>query len=277
MQKSLRSLSLSLICLLTIPVGCGGGESKEKPLGRTPVTNKAQGAEQSRRRTQGKSPQKPSNNQSRDNPVSRTPLPRGERTVAMVTETLTPGIRKRLKPTFQRTGVAWPPPSITLLAFKREKRLEVWSTDPSGANKLLRSYRILAASGNAGVKRREGDRQVPEGFYNITELNPNSQFHLSMRVSYPNAEDIRNSTLPRQQMGGDIYIHGNKLSIGCLAMGDSAIEEIFVLTAAAPPANRKIVIAPYDFRAIPALPQRGVEAWVLDIYRRIQTTLKRYR
>jgi murein L,D-transpeptidase YafK len=93
--------------------------------------------------------------------------------------------------------------------------------------RLLMTAPITQSSGRPGPKRKEGDRQVPEGFYAIDLFNPVSEFHLSMRVNYPNESDriLSDPVKP----GGDIYIHGSNVSIGCLPIGDEKIEELFVL------------------------------------------------
>ncbi len=124
-------------------------------------------------------------------------------------------------------GLHYPFKAVMIRAGKKERELELWAgDDANGALKLVKRYPVLAASGTLGPKRREGDSQVPEGFYHIALYNPLSQFHLSMKVSYPNQSDAHFADPARP--GGDIYIHGNALSIGCLAMGDPAIEEIYL-------------------------------------------------
>lgn len=127
-----------------------------------------------------------------------------------------------------RAGLEYPPRALFFRAFKKERVLEVWAGPKIGsALTLLKSYPIAAMSGGPGPKRREGDRQVPEGCYVIDRFNPQSTYHLSLRVSYPNASDKVFSD--KSAPGGDIYIHGNQVSIGCLAMTDDKIEEIYVL------------------------------------------------
>lgn len=175
-------------------------------------------------------------------------LPRG-RTVESVLATYGEKVRAEFEPVCAKNGIAWPPKRVQMLAFKREKMLELWAGDSSKLA-LFATFPILAASGDLGPKRREGDRQVPEGIYRLTELNPQSNYHLSIRVDYPNEDDIQRSTIPVSEMGGDIYIHGDTLSIGCLAMGDEAIEKIFCLTAWADPDQRSIIISPVDFRSV---------------------------
>jgi len=200
-------------------------------------------------------------------------LGRAPRTVDDVLEEIGPVAGTRLRPYFERAGVAWPPARAALLGFKREKRLELWaaaggavgvtaattataadgapnsSTPPAQAWTFIRSYTILAASGRSGPKLREGDRQVPEGVYRLTELNPNSSYHLSMRVDYPNDFDRdRAAEDGRTSLDGDIYIHGSAVSIGCLAMGDAAIEELFCLVARTGLKNVAVILAPNDLR-----------------------------
>jgi L,D-transpeptidase catalytic domain len=95
----------------------------------------------------------------------------------------------------------------------------VW-VETSGQVVFIHSYSVLVASGHNGPKLREGDRQVPEGFYRITSLNPNSSYHLSIKLNYPNAFDQQHADEEgRDRLGGDIFIHGKAASIGCLAMG----------------------------------------------------------
>ena len=78
-----------------------------------------------------------------------------------------------------------------------------------------------------GPKRGEGDLQVPEGFYYINDFNPNSKYHLSLGINYPNQSDKTLSPYPN--LGGNIYIHGNCVSVGCVAIGDKAIEKVYSL------------------------------------------------
>ena len=198
-----------------------------------------------------------------------------QRSVAEVLARYGPATRRKFAASCAKNGIAWPPRRIYLLAFKQEKRLEVWAANATGRYIRLQTYPILAASGTLGPKRREGDRQVPEGFYRLPTLNPNSRFHLSVRVDYPNAEDIRNAVVPRARMGSDIYVHGNSVSIGCLALGDPAIEEVFTLVARATPTERRILISPVDFRQS-APPPPPDELWVRKLYERLRKKLREF-
>lgn len=182
------------------------------------------------------------------------------------------GARTRIAPDFQRAGVSLPPVRIALLAFKAERRLELWASD--GAWTHIKDYPILAASGGAGPKLREGDLQVPEGVYAIELLNPQSSYHLSLRLDYPNAFDrAKAAEEGRTNPGGDIYIHGGNLSIGCLAIGDSAIEELFCLVAETGKENVQVIIAPHDFRVKSGEPVGNGIAWTAELYAEVKESL----
>lgn len=134
---------------------------------------------------------------------------------------------------------------MRLVALKRERRVEV--SAPGWA--APRIYPMTAFSGRLGPKLREGDGQIPEGIYGVEYLNPNSRFYLSLKVSYPNAFDrARAREDGRANLGGDIMIHGKAATIGCIPVGDDAIEDVFYLAAQVGIKNVEIVIAPYDMR-----------------------------
>ena len=133
-----------------------------------------------------------------------------------------------LKALFAQKALPYPPCEIFLRAFKQEKILELWVR--SALDKpfvLLKTYDICSLSGGLGPKRRQGDLQVPEGFYMIDEFNPASAFYLSMSINYPNASDkiLGDPVSP----GGEIYIHGSCVTIGCLPLTDDKIKEVYLL------------------------------------------------
>ncbi|MFP4502441.1 MAG: murein L,D-transpeptidase family protein [Candidatus Hydrogenedentota bacterium] len=167
-----------------------------------------------------------------------------------------PAVRARLSPFFARAGVAYPPAEAVLVGIKASRMLDVWARERKGAPfRFIRRYPIRGASGALGPKLREGDRQVPEGVYQVIGLNPNSRFHLSLRLNYPNDFDWAMARRDgRMEPGSDIFIHGKHDSVGCLAMGDVAAEDLFVLAAATKPANVRVILTPVDFRvhALPA-------------------------
>ena len=183
--------------------------------------------------------------------------------------------RERMRPAFAAAGVAYPPREVVLLGLKQERRLEVYAGARAGELRFVHAYPVLAASGALGPKLREGDLQVPEGVYRIALLNPNSRFHLSLRVDYPNADDRRNAAADgRTDLGGDIMIHGNAVSIGCIAVGDVAIEEVFVLAADVGREHVGVVLSPLDLRAS-SLPESLADAhpWSRALYARIRGAL----
>jgi murein L,D-transpeptidase YafK len=116
--------------------------------------------------------------------------------------------------------------AILVRLFKQEAELEVWKQDASGRYELLKTYPICRWSGELGPKIKEGDRQAPEGFYNITpaQMNPNSQFYLSFNMGYPNAYDKAWG-----RTGAHLMVHGDCSSRGCYAMTDDQISEIYAL------------------------------------------------
>lgn len=166
-----------------------------------------------------------------------------------------------------KAKLPYPPARVMLLGLKAEKRLEVFAATADGPWSFLAEVPILAASGGPGPKLREGDRQVPEGLYEVPSLNPNSRFHVSLRVGYPSAEDRAQAKREgRTKLGGDIMIHGGAASIGCLAMGDPAAEELFTLAARA---KTQALILPLDFRTGAPDPA-GQPAWMTDRYRSLR-------
>ncbi|MBI5498093.1 MAG: hypothetical protein HY904_24030 [Deltaproteobacteria bacterium] len=126
---------------------------------------------------------------------------------------------------YRAAGVAYPG-RVHLRAFKGEGVVELWAGPDGQELKRVRSFAVCARSGGLGPKRKEGDGQVPEGFYQVDRFNPYSNFHLSLGVSYPNAADrVRNKG---NRLGGDIFVHGNCVTIGCLPLRDGPIEELYV-------------------------------------------------
>ncbi len=156
-------------------------------------------------------------------------------------------VQERLAPKFAAAAVPYPPQRLTLIGLKQERLLQVYAAGSDGEFRHICDYPILAASGVLGPKLREGDRQVPEGIYRVPSLNPNSRFHLSLRLNYPNEFDSAKATAEgRAEPGTDIMIHGHAVSIGCLAMGDPAAEDLFVLAALTGIENVRVILSPVD-------------------------------
>ena len=184
-------------------------------------------------------------------------------------------VHERLCPAFEEARVSYPPASVLLVGLKQERVLDVYARGKGRDLVFICRYPVLGASGAAGPKLREGDRQVPEGVYTLDELNPNSRFHLSLRVGYPNAFDrARAKEDGRLGLGGDIMIHGGSSSAGCLAIGDKAVEELFVLVADCGLANARLVLSPVDFREreLP-LSCWNLAAWTEELYDSIRLEL----
>lgn len=180
---------------------------------------------------------------------------------------------------FTRKGVAYPPSSLTLIVLKEERRFEIWSPDTSGNEQLIAAYPVLGASGTLGPKLRQGDLQVPEGFYRVLWFNPNSEFYLSLKLDYPNKFDRRMAELDgRTGLGGDIFIHGYDVSLGCLAIGNPAIEELFLMVYDTGRKNTRVIISPYDFRQkkAPALATFNAPLWTGLLYKELKKELLLY-
>ena len=116
--------------------------------------------------------------------------------------------------------------NIMITVFKHEKRLDIYAKNKSDVKyKKIISYDICQSSGEPGPKRKQGDGQVPEGFYFIDRFNPVSNFYLSLGINYPNDSDKKIGT---GDLGGDIFVHGNCVTIGCVPMTDDKIKEIYL-------------------------------------------------
>lgn len=124
-------------------------------------------------------------------------------------------------------GLVLPLDKIFIRTFKEEKIMEVWGANHGGWQ-LIKSYPVCTVPGKLGPKVRQGDRQVPEGWYQIDSINPLSSFHLSMRINYPNTADLVRSRNEKDP-GGDIFIHGDCYSVGCIPIEDEPMEEVFWL------------------------------------------------
>lgn len=158
------------------------------------------------------------------------------------------GVVKKL---FADAGVAFPPGELLFRSFKKEKELEVWAASEKGTPMtLVTTYEICRMSGDLGPKRAEGDMQVPEGYYTIQYYWSISNYHLEMKVGYPNVSD---KVLGAKQPGGDIMIHGSCVSIGCIAMGDERVEELWVMGTAFHDADRRVNVHIFPGRNMKSL------------------------
>jgi murein L,D-transpeptidase YafK len=187
-------------------------------------------------------------------------------------------VESRLKPRFDAAGIVYPPTQLAYVAFKDTAKLQVYARPDAAAPwKQVHTYPIVRMSGGLGPKLRQGDNQVPEGVYRAEFLNANSRFHLSIRLNYPNEFDRAQARVDgRSRLGSDIMIHGAASSIGCLAMGNRAAEDLFILAALAGKEQVEIVVAPTDFRRKPIEVPAGAPTWLPVLYQTIQSELTRF-
>lgn len=227
-------------------------------------------------------------------PPSERPTlpPRGERTTELVLERLGPALDPGWRQLCEKRGLAYPPRELTLVAFKDTWTLHLYARGAAGGTEMdhtpwvhLRTYPILAGSGLRGPKLREGDQQVPEGQYAIEYLNPNSAFHLSFKLNYPNPVELERARAEgRDQPGSNIMVHGGAASVDCLAMGDPAVEEIFVLVARTGFEKVRAYLAPRDFRLAapgpddltPPAPDRPLPEWTAEVYAELHEALAQF-
>lgn len=192
-------------------------------------------------------------------------------------KTYGPYAQRQLEPFFKKAGVHYPPQKITLLAYKKSKQLQLWASDHDKWH-YIRSYKILAASGHSGPKLHSGDRQVPEGIYSIKSFNPDSRFKLSMQINYPNKFDkVHAKADKRTNLGKNIFIHGKHTSVGCLAVGDPAIEELFVLAKLVGKKHIDVIISPHVFYNTTVAQNKLGPPWVQELYEKIKTALLPFR
>jgi len=190
-----------------------------------------------------------------------------------------PEARSILREQCEASGLDYPPDRLWLVAMKKEEELEVWGRDRGKTWKLITTYPVKGSSGGPGPKLREGDRQIPEGVYSIDFLNPNSKYHLSMKLNYPNGFERRMARKSgRENPGGNIFIHGFVVSAGCLAIGNANIEKLFVLVHDADPSDTRVLIAPYNFQEVSGISvPSGAPDWTSLLYKWLRDLMKMIR
>ena len=198
-------------------------------------------------------------------------------TIESITYKIESDVSIRLSHNLIELGLPEFPENISILAFKEEEVLQIY-TNIDNAQKLIKQYKFTATSGKIGPKLKEGDKQIPEGIYNIEFLNPNSNFYLSLKVSYPNEFDKMKAELDnRTDLGKDIFIHGKDYSIGCIPIGDGAIEELFLMASKVHNKEIKVIISPRDFRQNPEFPIIENITWEDELYTSIKDALVHFK
>lgn len=179
---------------------------------------------------------------------------------------------------FESKGISYPPKDVALLAFKKEQEIQLWAKDDIHSWRMIHTYPLTAYSGRLGPKLREYDRQIPEGIYRLTSFNPFSSMHLSMMINYPNSFDrLQAIKEGRHNLGNNIFLHGKAFSVGCLAVGDKAIDQLFLLVYRVGLNHVRLIIAPNDLRkAKPATPQFAQPRWIPELYKQIAQELNHY-
>lgn len=180
---------------------------------------------------------------------------------------------------FTKAKVSYPPQEVALLAFKSERRVELWAKNMNQSWKHIHNYTLTGFSGRLGPKLRENDRQIPEGVYRLVNFNPFSSMHLSMMINYPNSFDREKGYSDgRRALGNNIFIHGTNLSVGCLAVGNTAIDQLFTLVRRTGLNHVQLIIAPNDLRLNkPSTSNFAQPRWLPELYQRITESLKPFK
>ncbi len=186
--------------------------------------------------------------------------------------------RQALLPYFKSADLPYAPKELAFIIFKRSKKFELYARNNDRQRwRYVKTFPICAASGRVGPKLHSGDDQVPEGIYHIIGLNPLSHFDLSMKLNYPNPFDLQKARLAhRHNLGGNIFIHGSNRSIGCIALGNKAIQELFPLVYAVGERHVTVIIAPRDLRKDLPVINREHLPWVKSLYARLRNELKQF-
>ncbi len=179
---------------------------------------------------------------------------------------------------FKQANVAYPPKEVALLAFKKERQIELWAKNEGMLWQHIHTYPLTAFSGRLGPKLKERDGQIPEGIYRLVNFNPFSSMHLSMMINYPNNFDrLQASKEGRTHLGDNIFLHGKDLSVGCLAIGDRAIDQLFLLGRRVGLSHIQMIIAPNDLRkGKPETASFAQPRWLPELYKQIQTALTQF-
>lgn len=179
--------------------------------------------------------------------------------------------RSRTESQLNRRGWQWGN-AVFIRVFKDESVLELWIKTKTDQYELYKTFPICQFSGGLGPKMKTGDRKAPEGFYSLgtRSFNPYSSYHLSLNIGYPNKYDLHH-----RRTGNYLMIHGDCVSIGCLAMTDSGIEEIYALVEAAVEAGQsEVPLHIFPFRLEHVTLYRHLRFAAFDFWRELRDGYK---
>ncbi len=183
----------------------------------------------------------------------------------------------RIQDPLKELGLEKGKTALTLIVYKKERSVELWK---SGLKpKFIKSYPMTGFSGKLGPKNKQGDRQIPEGIYKTHILNPNSKYHLSIGINYPNDNDKKRGKKNKiRDLGGDIFIHGKNVTIGCVPIGDQWIEELFYIVGKVGLKNTEVFIAPshLPFPSFTELGLDGSDDLIKEKYLKLSEELKKF-
>jgi len=197
----------------------------------------------------------------------------GKLSVEDVEQRLSAKVLDRVEPALLRAGFEGFPSELYLVAFKEERLVEVYGKKNSEWQ-FIKAYPFTAFSGSLGPKLKEGDGQIPEGIYRVEYLNPNSSYYLSMKIDYPNDFDkAKAKAVGRTDLGSDIFIHGKAVTVGCIPVGDEAIEELFLMVTQVEGRRPQVMILPRDFRENEEYPDISSVDWSQELYKELRDEL----
>ncbi len=194
-------------------------------------------------------------------------------TVAQALKKYGPDAKKRILPYLKNAEVDYPPKQIELVCLKDSNQLFVFARDGRGNRKKVKTYTLVSRSGEQGPKIKEGDLQVPEGFYKITALD--AMTHLAMWVNYPNRADMAHAKLDhRTNLGGYIQIHAGVFSTGCLVLNSDDMAELMLLGNETGCRNIALIIAPCNLLLKKPDVDLGKQPkWLPELYKELKTAL----
>lgn len=187
-----------------------------------------------------------------------------------------PAGRKSIVSRFESAHIVYPPEKACLVYLKEENRLYLFAPDQKQKWIQIACYKLTSWSGTLGPKLKEGDMQMPEGFYKFTALD--ARTHLCLWVNYPNSRDRAQAKLEhRSAIGGDIQIHEGVYSTGCIVLDHPSMTELFVLAHDIGCENIELIMAPCNLASHePTIDFRAQPSWLPKLYKELKGSLARF-